>query len=207
MDRPRKLLIQMSGAPGSGKTTLAKLLAPAIDGVAIDHDFIKSFFLENDIVFAQSGRLAYRFQWTLAEEMIKQGRNVIIDCPCNYDHILNQGTTLAQKHGYKYKYIECKCSVDDIDLLDQRLRSRVPTRSQRTGVSRPPRDANNVDQSNEEYHALFRKWIESPYRPASDIIVVGSASGMSPEECRDHVLKELAPTIAIEQNSNVAGKK
>src|ERR1700742_1515168 len=136
MHPPRKLLIQMSGAPGSGKSTVANLLAQSIDGVIIDHDLIKSFFLENDIVdivFAQSGKLAYRFQWVLAEDMIKQGRNVIIDSTCNYKDTLDQGTTLAQQYGYDYRYVECR--VDDIDLLDRRLCNRVPLRSQRTGVS------------------------------------------------------------------------
>lgn len=53
-----KLLIQMSGAPGSGKSTLASLLAQSIDAVVINHDLVKSFFLEISIFFDQSAKLA-----------------------------------------------------------------------------------------------------------------------------------------------------
>ena len=81
----------MSGAPGSGKSTVANLLAKSIDGVVINHDLINSFSLENDISFDQSAKLTYRFDWVLAEDMIKQGRNVIIDSTCNYDEVLDPG--------------------------------------------------------------------------------------------------------------------
>lgn len=116
MHLPRKLLIQMSGAPGSGKSTVANLLAQSIGGVVVNHDLIKSFFLENDILFDQSAKMAYRFDWILAEDMIRQGRNVIIDSTCNYNEVLEQGIALARQYGYDYRCIECR--VDDIDLLD-----------------------------------------------------------------------------------------
>jgi hypothetical protein len=61
--------------------------------------------------------------------MIKQGRRGIIDSTCNFDETLDQGTALARQLRYDYKYVECK--VNDIDLLDQRIRSRAPMRSQR----------------------------------------------------------------------------
>jgi predicted kinase len=92
----------------------------------------------------------------LAEDMIKQGRNVIIDSTCNYSEVLDRGSALARQYGCDYRYIECK--VDHIDLLDERLRKRVPHRSQRTGVSCPPPDASGA--SREDHLALFKKWIE-----------------------------------------------
>jgi len=194
----RKLLIQMSGAPGSGKSTVANLLAQSIDGVVVNHDLIKSFFLENDIFFDQSAKLTYRFDWILAEDIVKQGRNVIIDSTCNYNEVLDQGTALARQYGYDYRYIECR--VDDIDLLNRRLRNRVPLRSQRTGVDRAPPDATG-GRHNEDYHALFKRWIENPCRPAGVAIVVDSTG--SPEECRDYILKQIAPPTGV-QTSNRA---
>ena len=38
----RQLFIQMSGAPGAGKTTLAQGIAPVLDAVIIDHDVSKT---------------------------------------------------------------------------------------------------------------------------------------------------------------------
>lgn len=187
MSLPRKVIIQMSGAPGSGKSTVAKLVAQLIDGVVINHDLIKSFFLDADISFDQSAKLSYRFDWVLAEDMIKQGRSVIIDSTCNHDELLDNGAALAQKYGYDYKYVECK--VQDFELLDQRLRDRVPLRSQRTGVYCPPPDSSAG--LSEDYDVLFKKWVESPRRPASDVIVVDSTG--SPEESVAYILKRIAP--------------
>lgn len=189
MNLPRKLFVQMSGAPGSGKSTMAKLLAQSIDGVVINHDLIKSFFLENDIFFDESAKLTYRFDWVLAEDMIKQGRSVIIDSICNYNEVLEQGTALARRYGYDYKYVECR--IDNIDLLDQRLCSRVSQRSQRTGVNRPPPDASHAHRGEEDSRALFKRWIENPCRPDGDVIVVDSTA--STEDCLAYILKQIAP--------------
>jgi predicted kinase len=190
---PRKLLIQMSGSPGSGKSTVAKLLAQSIDGVVINHDLIKSFFLENEMSFDQSAKLAYSLDWRLAEDMIKQGRSVIIDSVCNYPEVLDRGTALAQQYGYDYKYVECR--VDNLDLLDRRLQNRVSLRSQRTGVNHPPPDVNGARQS-QDYRAVFKRWIENPSHPAGIAIIVDSTG--SPEECLDYILKQIvSPTGGV----------
>ncbi|KAF4628144.1 hypothetical protein G7Y89_g10008 [Cudoniella acicularis] len=199
---PNNTCLIMSGAPGSGKSTVANLLAQSINGVVIDHDLIRSFFLENDIFFEQSARLSYRFQWILAEDMIKQERNVIIDSTCNYNETLDQGTALAREYGFNYRYVECR--VNDVELLDRRLRNRIPLRSQRTGVSLPPPDANGACH-NEDYHTLFKRWIERPCRPDGDAIVVDSTS--SPEECRDYILKQIVICVTSSANAVRAALK
>jgi len=187
MDLPQKVLIQMSGAPGSGKSTTSTLLAQPFSAVIIDHDLLRSFFLENEIKFDQAGKLAYRLQWTLAEEMMKQNKNVIIDSPCNFQHIIERGMELAQKYSHDYKYVELK--VNDMDLLDKRLQQRVPLRSQRTGVSRPPADA--VDDRNyKDHQALFQKWMKEPCRPTEGVINVDST--LPPAEVLESLLNQMA---------------
>lgn len=77
---PCRLFIQMSGAPGSGKSTMARLLRQSIGGLVIDHDIFRSALLEdNDVSFDQAAKRAYRLQWTFAQDVLKQGLNVIID--------------------------------------------------------------------------------------------------------------------------------
>lgn len=109
-----KLFIQMSGAPGSGKSTMARLLRSAIHGVVIDHDILRSAFLEASLPFDQATKYAYNLQWTLAQDMMKQGRSVIIDSTCNFPEVLDQGAEHAKQYGYKYWYVECKAT--DVDL-------------------------------------------------------------------------------------------
>jgi predicted kinase len=175
----------MSGAPGAGKSTVANLLATSINAVVLDHDVIRSFFLENGHAFGLSAKLAYDFQWKLAGDILRQERNVIIDSPCNYQETLDQGATLAHRYNYDYQYVECQ--VKDIDLLDQRLRSRVPQRSQRTGVREAPLDARDLNGGKDDTPALFTKY---PARPATNAIIVDSTS--RPEDCLGKILGQMA---------------
>ncbi|KAK8064420.1 ATP-binding protein [Apiospora phragmitis] len=126
---PQKLLIQMSGAPGGGKSTMARLLQRSIGGLVLDHDIIRSSLLEDysNVPFDQVARSAYRLQWAMAEQAVKQGLIVIVDSVCNYQEALDQGSALAKTHGYAYWYVECR--VEDLTLLDERLRTRKPMRS------------------------------------------------------------------------------
>ncbi|KAM0435928.1 hypothetical protein ACHAPT_002820 [Fusarium lateritium] len=178
----------MSGAPGSGKSTIASLLRHSIGGVVIDHDVLRSSLLQDsDVPFDQVAKCAYRLQWRLAQDFIKQGLNVIIDSTCNFQEVLDQGSALAQQHGLEYWYVECR--VQDIDLLDQRLRAREPMESQRTAVDCPPAAASSA-RAGEDSRALFKKWIESPCRPERNCIMLDSTS--NPEMNLDLILKQIA---------------
>jgi len=191
-----KFLIQMSGPPGSGKSTIARLLARSIDGVVINHDLIKAFFLDSSssplsfsFSFEDSAKLTYSLDWVLAEDMIQQGRSVIIDSVCNYDEVLARGTALAEKHGYVYRYVECR--VEDLNVLDGRMRARTPLRSQRAGVSVPPRDSvRAATETPEESAGLFRKWM-NPRRPADGDALIAVDSTRAPEDCLEFILEQL----------------
>ena len=193
MSLPRKLVIQMSGVPGSGKSTLGKLLGRSIDAVVIDHDLLRSFFLDNNTPFDQSAKQAYNLQWLFGEDLIKQGRSIIFDSTCNYQETLDRGSALARQYDYDYMYVECK--VNDVDLLDTRLQTRVSLRSQRTGVNKPPADVTDA-RHNEDYRVMFQKWIEKPVRPASGAIFVDSTQGTN--KCLEEVLKQIRPQSIAE---------
>jgi len=184
----RKLVVQMSGAPGSGKSTVASLLARSIDGVVLNHDLVKSFFLDNGMSFEQASRLTYGLDWVLAEDILKQGRSIVVDSPCNYQEHLDRGSALARQHDCDYRYVECR--VDNMDLLDRRLRDRVPMRCQRTGVDAPPPDLGGPAPVEKDAQALFQRWMKTPCRPETGVITVDSTT--SPEECVDEILKRIA---------------
>lgn len=194
METTRKLLIQMSGPPGSGKSTLANLLArhPFISAVVINHDTLKSSFLEQGQTFQSSASLAYDTKWSLAETSLKQGRNVVIDSTCNHTATLEQGTALAQRYNNEYVYVECKLAVSDIDLLEERLRNRVALRSQRTSIYVDPVDSVGRDDD-DDARGRFVTWIENPVRPSprdgSRRVTVDSTK--SAVDCLHSALKQM----------------
>ncbi|KAG7061842.1 ABC transporter [Colletotrichum scovillei] len=177
----------MSGAPGAGKSTTANLLAQPLGAVILDLDVIKSSLLDNGVLFEQAAKLAYSTLWALAGSMLKQGRDLIVDCTCNYEEVLTSGRTLAKKADFEYWYIECRPQVG-IDVLDERLQKRVALRSQRTGAYCPPLDS-DACQGRDEQEALFRRWIENPYRPDGNVVVVDTSK--HPGKCREQVLEAM----------------
>ena len=123
---------------------------------------------------------------------MKQGvDSIIIDSACNYPEVLERGRSLAAQHDYVYWYVECR--VGNLDLLDQRLRARLPLSSQRSAVNCLPAAARgNGARMGEISSALFAKWMESPCRPDDEdsrVIVVDST--VSPELLRGQILSRL----------------
>lgn len=195
---PSKLFIQMSGAPGSGKSTTANLLAKRINAITIPHDVIKSALLEDSFVsFDTAAKMAYRTDWALAEALIQQGRSVIIDSVCNYQETLDQGRGLALKYEYEYWYLEIRSDVNDLDLLDERLRTRVPLRAQRTGILARPPDADKGRHIEEDAQMLMKKWIVDPSRPEENRVIVVDAKS-SLEGRVDYILQHIR-SRAIEE--------
>ena len=69
------------GLPGSGKTTLAKLLAPMFNAVWINADIVRKE--ADDWDFSEEGRKRQSLRMrTLAEEAVDRNRNVVADFVC-----------------------------------------------------------------------------------------------------------------------------
>lgn len=73
--------ILIMGLPGSGKTTLAKLLAPMFNAVLINADEVRKD--ADDWDFSPEGRIRQSLRmWTLAEEAVDSNRIAIADFIC-----------------------------------------------------------------------------------------------------------------------------
>lgn len=181
-------IIQMSGAPGSGKSTIAAQLCLPLNAIVINHDLLKSFFLTHTPTptnFDAAAKLAYTLDWVLAADLLKQGRSVIIDSVCNYPMLFEKGQEVAEEHGCEYRFVECR--VEDLEVLDARLKGRVAMRSQRTGIDVPPADVGEGEGV--DHREVLRRKMENPVHPASGAIVVDSSR--STEVCVEEILRKI----------------
>tara|TARA_B100001093_G_C26686095_1_gene952696 strand:+ start:589 stop:1020 length:432 start_codon:yes stop_codon:yes gene_type:complete len=79
----KKILIM--GLPGSGKTTLAKLLVPMFNAVWLNADKVREE--ANDWDFSEQGRSVQANRMKrLAQEAVDKNRNVIADFVCPTQH-------------------------------------------------------------------------------------------------------------------------
>ncbi len=120
-------LLQMAGAPGSGKSALARLIGHATGAVVIDKDVLKTAALEAGAEESLAGPLAYETFFALADHLLGQDRSVVLDSPAFYDTIPAKGSAIALARMVPYYFIECFCA--DRDELARRLRDRPRLRS------------------------------------------------------------------------------
>jgi predicted kinase len=130
-------LLQMAGRSGAGKSTVAEQIAAHTGAVVVDMDILKSTALDVGVEWDLAGKVAYRGSWSVAEALLGQGFNVILDSPCRFEWIVNETTAIAQRQSAAYCFIECV--MPDLEELGRRLRSRPRRRSQMVdaGVSSP----------------------------------------------------------------------
>jgi len=129
--------IQMSGFPGSGKSTLSRKIAKETGAVIIDHDISKSALLQSiedtPIDAKLAGKVSYNIDWSLIEFHLSLGQSVIFDSPCLYQEMVDRGIGLANKYGAKYKFVECY--LNDFHEVNTRLKKRKRMISQIGEVS------------------------------------------------------------------------
>lgn len=118
--------LQMSGFPGSGKSTLSRQIAKRTGAIIIDHDIVKSALLHSiqdvPIDGSVAGRVSYNIDWSLIEFLLSQGQSVVFDSPCLYEEIVERGIGLSQKYNVTYKYVECY--LNDFEEVNDRLKKR-----------------------------------------------------------------------------------
>ena len=94
----KKILIM--GLHGSGKTSLAKLLAPMFNAVLLNEDEVRKE--ANDFDYSEIGRsIQTNRMKRLADEAIQNNRNVVVDIECpedfNADYIICMDTLKESK--------------------------------------------------------------------------------------------------------------
>jgi predicted kinase len=118
----KPLVVQMHGEPGSGKTTLARALAPRLPAIHIDKDVVMTAMVQSRIPREVAGPLSYETIWTFGRSLVEQGYSIIVDSPAFWPQVEGNGRGLASATGAIYAMIEVRCG--DIVELDRRLATR-----------------------------------------------------------------------------------
>jgi predicted kinase len=119
----RAHLIVLSGLPGSGKSTIAELLAQRLRLPIFSVDPIESAIVKAGIARSfETGLAAYLVAATLADEQLKLGSSVIIDAVNAEEEGKDIWRGLAKKHGVELIILLVAL---ERSLHRQRLESRV----------------------------------------------------------------------------------
>ncbi len=123
----RLFLLQMAGAPGTGKSALARMIGYSTKAVVLDKDVIKSALLDSGVPEEQAAPAAYEAFFALADHLLGQEISVVLDSPSFYESIPAKGQAIAAKQAARYHFVECVCPED---VRQRRLEGRETMPSQ-----------------------------------------------------------------------------
>lgn len=188
------LFVQMSGAPGAGKSTVARAISRRTGAAVLDHDVTKSALLGAGVAATIAGHASYQTLLALARSLLDQGVSVVLDSPCYYQELLDAGLCLAGETGACYRYIEC--AIEDLAALAQRLQGRPRLPSQIPNLTAASARTTTGETLSGE--ALFQEWVGNMKRPAHSYLQVDTARPLA--DCLTVVfafLDECPPGAAV----------
>jgi len=180
------VLVVVSGAPGAGKTTLAKQLAPRLGFPLLDRDDIKDTMFDamgwSDRAWSQRvGRASWPLLFLFAERVLAAGQSVILDS--NFE----RGAHAQLAALTRCRIVEVHCTAPD-DVLAQRFRTRW------LGGNRHPGHAS--DWTHEEYlqHIAGRSFV--PLEESDVVIEVDTTQDVDVDEIAKVIAQHLRGDVS-----------
>src|SRR5207244_11299333 len=101
--------IVMRGFPGTGKSTIARLLAAALHAPLIDRDIIRQTAVHVFGELPQVGQFSYELMFALTREQLSLGLSVVVDTPLTYRTTYEQCKELALAYQTPMLVVHCLC--------------------------------------------------------------------------------------------------
>lgn len=161
----RTVLLQLSGVPGAGKSTLARAIAEVTPFVVIDTDVLKSALIHAGLSPVMAGPATYAAALAVAADLLAQGSSVVLDSPCRYRELLVEGVTIARDAGVRYGFVELW--AEDVSVLLARLDRRTPKISQLASATDP---VPGTDWEFGTGEATLQGWQRQLVHPESDCL-------------------------------------
>jgi predicted kinase len=133
-------LVVFAGAPGVGKSTLARAVARELAACYLDKDTIKDAALslgremKIDNINQYAGALSYTLLVPLARDNLTVGNHVVIDSPAGYKAFQDAVEELVRRVRVNFKLIECITTGEallgepierrGVDIPEHRVRDR-----------------------------------------------------------------------------------
>ncbi|MEV6291396.1 AAA family ATPase [Streptomyces sp. NPDC051896] len=165
------MLIVMGGLPGTGKTTLARLLAARIGAVHLRVDTIEQAIVRSGVAGRPVGPVGYAVGYALAEEHLRQGLTVIAESVNPLSVTRDAWRDTAVRAGVRVVEVEVVCS----DPAEHRR--RVTSRS--TDIPDLPLPD-------------WQQVVDREYEPWDRERVVVDTAGQSPQQSLALLLRGLA---------------
>jgi predicted kinase len=102
----------MRGYPGTGKSTIARLLATSLHAPLIDRDIIRQMAVDLLGNFPQVGHFSYELMYALAREQLSLGLSVVVDTPLTYRRTYEECQQIAQELHVPMLVVHCQCPPD-----------------------------------------------------------------------------------------------
>ena len=141
------MLIAFAGLPGTGKSTIARALAEALDAVWLRVDSIEEAIIDQQVLRAGVDGAGYAVAYRLAQDNLAVGRTVIGDCVNPWMLTRDAWRRVGVNAGVRVLEIEVICT----DRVEHRRRVEL-----REATVSGPRRLSWDDVIGRDYHAWTR---------------------------------------------------
>lgn len=116
-----RTLLVMRGYPGTGKSTIARLLAASLHAPLIDRDVIRQMAVDIFGNVPQVGYFAYELMFEMAREQLRLGLSVVLDSPLTYRKTYEACKEIARTFDTPMLVVHCQCPPE---VQQRRLEGR-----------------------------------------------------------------------------------